>query len=135
MSYLVDTNVISELVKKKPEKNVIDWFKTIPNEALHISVLTLGEIRKGVENLQNGERKEKLLLWLEIELPNWFEDRVLAIDQNVADMWGRLLGEIKHSVPAIDSLIAATAIQHNLRLVTRNEKDFQHYPVKLVNPW
>src|SRR5689334_10471500 len=109
MSYLLDTNVISELVRPKPNKNVLAWFKDIPNEALHLSVLSLGEIRKGIETLRDHDRKEKLRLWLENDLPHWFRDRLLNINQQVADRWGRLQFEMKRSIPAIDSLIAATA--------------------------
>lgn len=135
MSYLLDTNVISELIRPKPNNNVLNWFENIPDDALHISVLTLGEIRKGVEKLTEGKRKEKLRLWLEIELPEWFEDRILPIDKYVADIWGKLQYQALNNPPAIDSLIAATALHYNLRLVTRNERDF-HFPSLLViNPW
>lgn len=135
MSYLLDTNVISELVRPKPEKKVIEWFDRIPNESLNISVLSLGEIRKGVEKLSDSRRKEKLRLWLEIELLTWFEDRILAIDQAVADRWGRLQFRMKKPLPAIDSLIAATALYHDLRLVTRNKKDFNLPFLQIVCPW
>jgi predicted nucleic acid-binding protein len=135
MSYLLDTNVISELVRAKPDKNVLSWFDMIPNDALHISVLTLGEIRKGIDSIKETGRKEKLKVWLEIELFRWFEDRILAIDNNVADRWGRLQSEMKRPLPAIDSLIAATALHYDLCLVTRNESDFQYPSLQLINPW
>lgn len=135
MSYLLDTNVISEIVKAAPDKNVLAWFRTIPDEALYISVLTLGEIRKGTEAVKDLKRKEKLRLWLEIELPRWFEERILEIDQHVADRWGRLQGEMNKPIPAIDSLIAATALQHDLRLVTRNIKNFQYPSLQVICPW
>ncbi|MEN9450765.1 MAG: hypothetical protein RJA83_1383 [Pseudomonadota bacterium] len=135
MSYLLDTNVISELIRPKPEKKVLDWFIDIPNEALHVSVLSLGEIRKGVEKLNDNHRKEKLRLWLEIELAAWFEDRILVINHEVADRWGRLLSSINKPLPAIDSLIAATALFHDLRLVTRNKKDFIFDSLQVVCPW
>lgn len=80
MSYLLDTNIISELVRPKPAKAVLAWFENISSEALHISVLTLGEIRKGVEQMPEGARREKLRLWLEHDLADWFETRVLPID-------------------------------------------------------
>jgi len=80
MSHLVDTNIISELVRPKPAKAVLAWFENIPYEALHISVLTLGEIRKGVEQMPEGARRERLRLWLEHDLADWFETRVLPID-------------------------------------------------------
>ena len=135
MSYLLDTNVISEVVKSNPDNNVLQWFKSVPNEALFISVLTLGEIRKGTEGVKDVKRKEKLLLWLEIELPRWFDGRVLNIDLHVADRWGRLQSEMKKPIPAIDSLLAATAIQHDLRLVTRNVKDFKFPALHVICPW
>ena len=135
MSYLLDTNVISELVRPKPAKIVLDWFANIPSEALHISVLTLGEIRKGVEQMPDGVRREKLRLWLEHDLVDWFGTRVLPVDVLVADRWGRLLASVGRPVPSIDSLLAATALRHELRVVTRNEKDFDYPGLQVVNPW
>ncbi len=135
MSYLLDTNVISELVRTTPDERVLAWFREVPDEALHVSVLTLGEIRRGVERLAAGTRREKLRVWLETDLPGWFGDRVLAIDAAVADRWGRLLSAAKRPVPAIDSLLAATALHHELRLVTRNTADFAFPGLEVVNPW
>jgi predicted nucleic acid-binding protein len=135
MSYLLDTNVISELVRPKPAKAVLAWFENIPSEALHISVLTLGEIRKGVEQMPDGARREKLRLWLEHDLAGWFETRVLPIDIQVADRWGRLIAQMGRPVPSIDSLLAATALHHELRLVTRNQKDFDYPGLEVINPW
>ena len=135
MSYLVDTNVISELVRPKPAKAVLAWFENIPSEALHISVLTLGEIRKGVEQMPDGARREKLRLWLEHELLDWFGTRILLVDIPVADRWGRLVAQIGRPVPSIDSLLAATALHYELRLVTRNQKDFDYPGLEVVNPW
>lgn len=135
MSYLLDTNVISELVRPKPAKVVLDWFENIPSEALHISVLTLGEIRKGVEHMPDGVRREKLRLWLEHDLVDWFGARVLPVDMPIADRWGRLLALVGRPVPSIDSLLAATALHHELRLVTRNQKDFDYPGLQVINPW
>jgi predicted nucleic acid-binding protein len=135
MSYLLDTNILSELVKPKPSESVINWFKAIPNESLHISTLTLGEIRKGIEGVKDTSRKEKLRIWLEIELPQWFEERILVINKEIADRWGRLQFEMKRPLPAIDSLIAATALHYDLHLVTRNENDFQIPSLQVINPW
>ena len=135
MSYLLDTNVISELVRLKPAKAVLAWFENIPSDALHISVLTLGEIRKGVEQMPDGARREKLRLWLEHDLADWFETRVLPIDIQVADRWGRLIAQMGRPVPSIDSLLAATALHHELRLVTRNQKDFDYPGLEVINPW
>lgn len=136
MSYLLDTNVISETSRSNPNKAVVAWVDEVPGEALFLSALTLGEIRKGVESLEDGRRKEKLRLWLEHDLPAWFGGRVLPLDLSVADRWGRLLAEIRRPVPTIDSLLAATALHFDLRLVTRNAADFEYYPgLEVVNPW
>src|SRR3990167_7995322 len=135
MSYLLDTNILSELVRVKPHEKVLQWFKAIPDEALYISILSLGEIRKGVEGVKEVARKEKLRIWLEIELPEWFLQRILVVDEKIAERWGRLQYEMKRPIPAIDSLIAATALCHDLRLVTRNTNDFQYPGLQVINPW
>jgi predicted nucleic acid-binding protein len=135
VSYLLDTNVVSELVRPKPDINVLKWFDDVPSRALHLSVLSLGEIRKGVELMKDGARKEKLRLWLEQELTAWFEDRLLPVTAQVADRWGRLLAEAGRPMPAIDSLLAATALHHELRLVTRNTADFKFPGLEVLNPW
>jgi len=135
MSYLLDTNIVSETVRRNPNKAVVAWLDPLPGEALYVSVLTLGEIRKGIETLADRKRREKLRLWLEHELSAWFEGRVLPIDLAVADRWGRLLAEVGRSVPTIDSLLAATALHHELRLVTRNSRDFQYPGVEVINPF
>lgn len=135
MSYLLDTNVLSELAKPKPNKKVVDWIRMIANHKLHISVLTLGEIRKGAEYVGDHRKKEKLRLWLEHELIPWFAGRILPIEEHVADRWGRLLASEKRPLPAIDSLLAATALHHDLALVTRNKADFQFSALEVINPW
>ena len=135
MSYLLDTNVISETIRRQQDKSVVLWLEHIPPEALFVSVLTLGEIRKGIEKLADKKRREKLRLWLEHELPAWFEGRVLQIDLAVADRWGRLLAEAGRPVPTIDSLLAATALHYELRLVTRNSRDFDYPGLEVINPW
>jgi predicted nucleic acid-binding protein len=135
MSYLLDTNIVSETVRRSPNKAVIAWLDGLPGESLFVSVLTLGEIRKGVETLNDRKRREKLRLWLEHELPAWFEDRVLPVDLAVADRWGRLLAEVGRPVPTIDSLLAATALHHELRLVTRNAGDFNYPGLQVLNPF
>lgn len=135
MSYLIDTNVISELVRPKPNINVLSWFSSIPEQALYLSVLTIGEIRKGIEKLTDTKRREKLRVWLENDLAERFDSRILDINQSVAERWGRLQNEMKRPIPAIDSLIAATALHYDLRLVTRNIEDFKYPPLEVICPW
>lgn len=135
MSYLIDTCALSEIVKPKPNRRVVDWFEAAPQEALFVSALTLGEIRKGVEGLPDSRRRTRIAAWLEVELPAWFEDRVLPVDAAVADEWGRLLARTRHTVSAVDSLIAATVLRHRLTIVTRNVSDFAFEGIDVVNPW
>lgn len=136
MSYLLDTNVISEVVGKRPEPRVVAWLESIPNELVFLSVISVGELRQGVERLPSKGRREKLLVWLEHEIPAWFGSRLLPVDVPVADRWGRVLASSPRSLPAIDSLLAATALAHGLRLVTRNERDFEGIgDLEVVNPW
>lgn len=135
MSYLIDTNVLSELRRKKPSAKVVDWFEQRPSTMLYLSVLTLGEIRKGIDQLLDKKRKHLLQDWLELDLPAFFTGRILSIDLQVADRWGRLLANSSRPLPAIDSLLAATAIEHDMTLVTRNEKDFSGLPLTVINPW
>lgn len=135
MSYLVDTNVLSELRRKAPNGGVIDWFARRPASTLFLSVLTLGEIRKGIEGLADAERRMALTDWLEADLPTFFTGRILAVDAPVADRWGRLVAAAGRPVPAIDSLLAATALHHDLALVTRNERDFADFGLQVINPW
>ena len=109
MSYLVDTNVLSELRRRAPHAGVVEWFAQRPATTLYLSVLTLGEIRKGIDPLPDDERKLKLLDWLEVDLPNFFSSRILPVNATVADRWGRLIAQMGRPCPAIDSLLAATA--------------------------
>ena len=135
MKYLLDTNVVSELVRPRPSPRVLRWIEALPPTALHLSVLTLGEIRSGVERLPGRARRERLRTWLEQELPAWFEDRLLPVGAEVADRWGRLVAQVGRPLPAIDSLLAATALHHDLRLVTRNIGDFDFPGLNVVDPW
>ena len=135
MSYLLDTNVISELRRKAPNPGVVEWFSQRPATTLYLSVLTLGELRKGVEGLADGKRRGLLLDWLETELPLFFGGRILAIDSAVADRWGKLAAAAGRPIPAVDSLLAATAVHHGLSLVTRNSRDFAGFGLDVINPW
>lgn len=135
MSYLIDTNVLSELRRKTPDTGVVAWFSQRPPTTLHLSVLTLGEIRKGIEGVGDEVRKQTLIDWLETDLPTFFTGRILDVNGAVADRWGRLVAAAGRPLPTIDSLLAATALEHDLVLVTRNTKDFAGLPVEVFNPW
>ena len=114
---------------------MLDWIPERPATSLYLSVISLGEIRKGVESVTDVRKKSQLLDWLEIDLCNFFAERILPIDAIAADRWGVLLAKAKRPVPAIDSLLAATASAHNLTLVTRNTKDLSGLEVSMLNPW
>jgi predicted nucleic acid-binding protein len=133
--YLLDTCVISELMKSKPGANVVRWIGEQSEEALFLSALTIGEIEQGIALLTGSGRKERLMSWARSDLPARFDDRVLAVDTEVAASWGVFQGEHKKSLPVVDGLIAATARVHNLTLVTRNVKDFERFDVPVLNPW
>ena len=133
MSYLIDTSVIYELARTQPDPRVVEWFKAIPDSALYLSALSLGELRKMVEKLPDAARREKLRLWLENDLPAWFGDHLLPVDAGVADWWGRLQAEAVRPLTAVDGLLAATALHHDLRLVTRNGKDCGIQGLGVVN--
>ena len=135
MSYLVDTNALSELRKRTPDRNVVAWFAERPASTLYVSVLTLAEIRRGIEQVADEKRRAALADWLEVDLRAFFTGRVLPVDTAVADRWGRLLAHAARPMPAVDSLIAATAIEHDLVLVTRNVRDFEGLPVQVLDPW
>lgn len=135
MKYLLDTNVLSELFKKQPEPKVSGWLKEAEQDSLFLSVLTLGEIRKGIEKMEQGSRKARLVQFLEKEVPAQFEERILPVDLEVAETWGLLEAHAGRPLPTVDALLAATALTHNLTLVTRNTQDFSFSRLKLLNPW
>lgn len=135
MSYLIDTNVLSELRNRKADGNVVAWMQARPRPSLYLSVLSLGEIRKGIEGVADPAFRRALLDWLEVDLPNWFVGRLLDIDAQTADRWGRVQAAAGRTLPVIDGLLAATALQHGLTLVTRNTRDFAGLGVEIVNPW
>lgn len=138
MNYLLDTCLLSELRKPAPDAGVVAWVSDIDENRLFVSVLNLGEIQKGVAKLEKGRRKNALQHWLEHELLKRFEGRVLPLDLDMALEWG-LLSAVTESqgrpAPVVDTLLAVTAIARNLTLVTRNDKDFSGFPVKILNPW
>jgi predicted nucleic acid-binding protein len=136
--FLLDTNIISELVKPKPDPKVTAWIESIDERLLHVSVLTLGEIRKGIASLRDASRRVRLEAWLDSDLVLRFAERILLIDRAVADRWGRITAEAsaaKSPLPVIDGLLAATALDHNLTLVTRNTKDVAVTGVPVFDPW
>jgi len=138
MKYLLDTCVISEVIKKKPNGNVIAWLKKQNEENLYLSVLTFGEIEKGIEKSASAIRKAKLRLWVEEDLKQRFDGRVLQIDLQVATKWGEIQGQSEIAgkpLPAIDGLIAVTGLVNNCVVVTRNTSDMQHSSAALHNPW
>ena len=133
--YLLDTNVVSETVRKLPDVTVMDWLDSLDAQQLHVSVLTLGELHKGVLMTVDVRRRDRLTQWLTTTLPAWFGDRVLTIDAAVSTRWAQLLAAAGRPLPAIDSLLAATALQHDLVLVTRNVRDFDFPDLAVHSPW
>lgn len=135
MSYLIDTNALSELKKRQPHPAVAQWFAARPAGSLYLSVLTLGELRKGIEAMPAGARKTSFLDWLENDIPPYFAGRILPVDRRIAERWGHLCGTAGRPLPAIDSLLAATALEQGLTLVTRNVVDFDLPGLSVINPW
>lgn len=136
--FLLDTNIISELIKPKPEQRLVTWISGTDENLLYLSVLTLGEIRKGIEALRQPARRVQLETWLDSELRLRFSGRILPVDDEVADRWGVIMGRAaarKMALPVIDGLLAATALHYNLTLVTRNSKDVAGTEVLVFNPW
>ena len=138
MNFLLDTCVISELIKPQQNKKVIDWINSCSEGTLFLSSLTIGEIQKGISKLPVSKKKSKLQNWLDQSLFERFERKILPIDYIVAQKWGEILSSSEKKgfrLPAIDSLIAATAIVNNMTLVTRNINDMVYSGVSLYNPW
>ena len=137
MSYLLDTNIISEPRRKRPNLKVKAWLAKQDATDVYLSVITLGEIQEGIGYLGNTKRAESLATWLE-GLRKAFSGRILPVSEEVMLIWGSLRGEAKRAgrpLPLVDSLLAATALSYDLTLVTRNTKDFTGVGVNLLNPW
>ena len=138
MHYLLDTCVLSEVIKPEPVPSVIEWLDSADESTLYLSVLTLGEIQKGISGLPDGRRKRQLQQWLDDDLSQRFSGRILPVCTRTAGDWGIIAGNAGRqgqAVPVIDGLLAATARQHDLTLVTRNTADFEMLGVNLMNPW
>lgn len=136
--YLLDTCVISEFVKPKPERRVIDWLNSIDPESVYLSAVTIGEIQFGISNRPPSNRRTELEVWLNEALPQQFGGRVLALDADTFVTWGKMTAEQKRKgelQSIMDSLIAATALEHKMVLVTRNVADFKVGNLSILNPW
>lgn len=138
MKYLLDTNIISEFISKTPNKKVIDFILTLDEDDIYLSVITIGEIKTGIEKLDNGKKKEKLLYWLENDLLDRFHEKIIGIDTDVMLQWGVINQRLKNlgtPLPIMDSLIGAICEVQDFILITRNEKDFNNLNIKIVNPF
>jgi hypothetical protein len=138
VSFLLDTNVVSEWVKPRPDPHVVAWLDEVDEDRVFLSVVTLAELRHGIDRLPAGRRRERLDEWLREELPDRFESRVLAIDPAVADAWGRIVAQRERSgrpIGTMDAFVAATAEVHGLTLVTRNASDLRPSVKSVFDPW
>ena len=138
MKYLLDTCVVSELVAKQPNSNVVEFVDTLDSDDVYLSVITIGEITKGIEKLSKSKRKQELQTWLKKDLLIRFDGKIISLDIDVLLEWGALTARLESSgrtMPAIDSLIAATVLTHQFTLVTRNVDDFEGTGVEILNPW
>jgi len=138
MNYLLDTCVISELIRENPEANVASWISGTPETSMYLSVLTIGDIHKGIEKLPESKKKDRLHKWVNSDLCIRFKNRILDLDLEVSTKWGQIQGkaeQVGKPMPLIDGLIAATALSHDLIVVTRNTKDMEQSGVTLINPW
>lgn len=138
MSYLLDTCCVSELVRPRPDQGVVNWVGTTDERLQHLSVLTIGEIAKGVARIDDSARRSRLDAWVHGDLLARFDNRLLPIDHRVVLRWGALAGEAERrgmTLPLVDSLLAATALTHDLIVVTRNVRDLERCGARCLNPW
>lgn len=138
MSFLLDTNVVSEWTKPRPDPGVIAWCASVDEDRTLISVVTIAELRYGIERLPAGRRRARLEEWLEHELLDRFEGRILSIDAATGDAWGKVVARAdREGRPAntMDAFLAATAELHQLTVVTRNIGDFRKLTKSVINPW
>jgi predicted nucleic acid-binding protein len=132
---LIDTNVLSELGKKKPNPRITEFLRSLPQDSLYISVVTIGEIVKGIEKTTDKAKKKRLSSWF-AQVRNWFEGRIIDLDEAGMTEWGKLAASHERTLPLIDSFLAATCLNQDLTLVTRNSKDFIGIKgLSIVNPW
>lgn len=138
LGYLLDTCVLSEFVKPRPEPKVVDWLNAAEMERVFLSAVTIGEIQLGISNLPASNRRTELEIWLNSTLPAQFPDRVLPLDADTFVAWGEMTAQLRRQglpMAVMDALIAATALQHKMVLVTRNVADFKSTGLSLLNPW
>ena len=138
MNFLLDTNVVSEWTKPRPNAGVIAWLAEADEDRIFISVITIAELRHGIERLPAGARRNRLDTWLKEQVPLRFEERLLAVDVDTANVWGRVMAQGQaagHPPGTMDAFIAATVLRHDMTLVTRNVSDFAPLGIRLVNPW
>jgi toxin FitB len=138
VTFLLDTNVLSEFAKPRVNPGLLDWMQHSDETGMAISVVSVGEIQKGISRMPEGRRQTDLQAWLDQHLVPRFQQRILALDLNDMQRWGRMMGTaIKQggTLPAIDALLAAVALNRRLILVTRNARDFERTGVNLLNPW
>ena len=138
MSVLLDTNVVSELIRPRPNAGLVDWLAEYDEDHVFLSVVTLAELRYGIARLPVGRRRRSLEEWLRGELLQRFDGRILPVDDDVALVWGDVTAECAAAgrpIEAMDALIAATARVHGLEIVTRNAKDFEAALIQVHNPW
>jgi predicted nucleic acid-binding protein len=138
VNVLLDTNVVSEWTKQQPDPGVVRWLATLDEDRAHLSVITLGELREGIDRMPPGRRREQLDAWLRAELPDRFAGRVVDIDISVAQRWGAIRAagrRASRSLPVVDAFLAATALEHGYAIVTRNVADFAGVVPDLINPW
>jgi predicted nucleic acid-binding protein len=136
--HLLDTNTVSELVSVKPNQRVLDWIDAADESRLFLSVMTLGEIRQGVAALPQSKKRTALERWLEVDLQARFDGRILIINGAITDRWGWIMAQAQAkglTLPVVDGLLAATALEHNLAVVTRNVDDFAVAGLDVINPW
>lgn len=138
MSFLLDTNVVSELAKDIPDTNVFDWMERLDESSAWMSVVTIAELRSGCEQMPTGRRRQRIEAWLDVDVRARFSRRLLGIDEETAVLCGRLIARGRRAgrtIGAMDIWIVATAVVHDLTVVTRNTRDFEVLGVPLVNPW